>query len=335
MLTMALPVLTWAQDAEKKSAEEILDRLLGSDRGIGGVREEARPGKATAARIAVPIQFEFNSAQISPASAEQMGQIAQALRDPRLSTARVRVEGYTDNVGSGAYNLRLSQQRAEAVKRYLVEKEGIAAASLDAKGYGKSRPLAGVSQDDEDGRAANRRVELVNVGSAAVKVPAGRPKAAEAASALSVKVVVSYEKGGERRVLVADAVLTPEDNYRITFTPTQNSYVYVYQIDSQGKAAIVFPNAEYGSATNPVTAKRAYTVPPEGRWLKLDKQPGEEEILVLASTTELPDAEALAVRMRTPQFNTVTRGPAADTRADVLPEVPAGMFSYRLPFKHR
>ena len=260
MLTMASPAATSAQSGEKKSAEEILDRLLGSDRGIGGVREHAPPGQPTAARIAVPIQFEFNSAQISAASAEQMHQIAQALRDPRLSAARVRVEGYTDNVGSDAYNLRLSQQRSESVKRYLVEKEGIAAANLDAKGYGKSRPLAGVSQEDEGGRAANRRVELVNVGAIAVKVPAGRPKASEAAASLSVKVVVSYEKGGEQRVLTPDAVLTPEDNYRITFMPNQDSYVYVYQINSQGKAASVFPNAQYSSATNPVPAKRAHRV---------------------------------------------------------------------------
>src|ERR1043166_693517 len=129
-----LPAASWGQAEQGKSAEEILDHLLGGERGIGGVRQEARAGGQTAARIAVPIQFEFNSAEISATSAEQMQQIAQALRDPRLSTARVRVEGYTDNIGSDAYNLRLSQQRAAAVKRYLVEKEGVSAEHLEAKG---------------------------------------------------------------------------------------------------------------------------------------------------------------------------------------------------------
>jgi len=76
-------------------------------------------------------------------------------------------------------------------------------------------------------------------------------------------------------------------------------------------------------------------VPPEGRWVSLDANPGEGEIVVLASDTELSDPAAVAVRMRTPQFDVATRGVAAGVRADVAGQPPAGVFAYRLPFKQQ
>lgn len=332
---LGMPMARMVQAQDGKSAEEILKGLLGDERGIKGLTQERRPGEEQQARVAVPIQFRYNSAEITPESSDQLRQVAQALKDPQLISAGIRVEGYTDDIGSASYNQWLSERRAEAVKRYLVEKEGVAAARLEAKGYGKSRPLPGVSQDTEEGRAQNRRVELVNLGSGKATATGARQEPKAAAPNLSVDVVVSYQKGGERRVLAAGGVLTPNDNYRITFTPTRDSYVYVYQIDSKGKADAVFPNTQYSALSNPMKGKQRYSVPPEGQWLTLDERPGEEEIVVLASETELADAEATAKRMRGPRFDTTKRGPASDTRADVAPEPPPGVFSYRLPFKHR
>jgi OOP family OmpA-OmpF porin len=68
----------------------------------------------------------------------------------------VVIEGHTDSVGTAAYNKKLSQQRAEAVKKYMVEK-GIDANRLKAQGFGEVRPIA--SNDTEEGRQQNRRVE--------------------------------------------------------------------------------------------------------------------------------------------------------------------------------
>ena len=71
--------------------------------------------------------------------------------------ASVRVEGHTDSRGSVAHNTSLSDRRAKAVRRWLIEK-GIAPARLSARGYGPSRPVA--DNATAEGRAANRRVEF-------------------------------------------------------------------------------------------------------------------------------------------------------------------------------
>ena len=69
------------------------------------------------------------------------------------------IEGHTDNVGGAKFNLELSRKRAEAVKRWLVDKAGISEVRLATVGYGLSRPIA--DNSTEEGRAKNRRVELV------------------------------------------------------------------------------------------------------------------------------------------------------------------------------
>jgi outer membrane protein OmpA-like peptidoglycan-associated protein len=68
----------------------------------------------------------------------------------------LEIGGYTDNVGNPTANQRISQQRADAVRRFLIEK-GVSSDSLVAKGYGDSNPIA--SNDTEDGRFKNRRIE--------------------------------------------------------------------------------------------------------------------------------------------------------------------------------
>ena len=74
-----------------------------------------------------------------------------------VSTSRIEVSGHTDNVGKG--NERLSRKRAEYTADYLADKGGISRDRMDAKGYGESRPIA--DNSDEDGRAQNRRVEVI------------------------------------------------------------------------------------------------------------------------------------------------------------------------------
>jgi len=78
----------------------------------------------------------------------------------RNPTVRVQVQGYTDNVGTPARNLALSQRRAQAVVDYLVTK-GVAAARLQAQGFGQANPIA--SNDTEQGRIQNRRVEFAAI----------------------------------------------------------------------------------------------------------------------------------------------------------------------------
>jgi len=73
------------------------------------------------------------------------------------SDLNLTIEGHTDNVGKAAYNKKLSQQRADAVKNYMVKKGGVDAGRLKSIGYGQEKPVA--SNKTKAGRAKNRRVE--------------------------------------------------------------------------------------------------------------------------------------------------------------------------------
>jgi outer membrane protein OmpA-like peptidoglycan-associated protein len=102
------------------------------------------------------ILFDTGKATIKPESAGPLGEVIALLEgDPALALA---IHGHTDNVGAAAANLRLSQDRAAAVKAYLV-RGGIDAGRLATGGFGDTKPVA--DNRREDGRAQNRRVELV------------------------------------------------------------------------------------------------------------------------------------------------------------------------------
>ncbi|MGZ6125482.1 MAG: OmpA family protein [Myxococcales bacterium] len=101
------------------------------------------------------IHFQPNRAVILSDSYDVLKEVAQALREAPIG--QVRIEGHTDNVGKRSENLRLSQDRADAVKEYLV-KEGVASVRLKSVGYGQKRPIA--SNSSRAGRTLNRRVEF-------------------------------------------------------------------------------------------------------------------------------------------------------------------------------
>lgn len=103
------------------------------------------------------IHFDFASAAIRPQSRQVLQEIAAALRSqPQWS---LRIEGHTDRVGADDYNAELSRARAAAIRQSLIDEHEIAASRLATVGFGESRPK--VSNDTLEGRARNRRVELV------------------------------------------------------------------------------------------------------------------------------------------------------------------------------
>lgn len=103
------------------------------------------------------IHFDFDKADIRPESKGQLDEIAALMQGD--AALKLTVVGHTDNRGSAAYNTDLSRRRAEAVVGALTAQHGIAADRLTAQGSGSSSPVA--PNDDEAGRARNRRVELV------------------------------------------------------------------------------------------------------------------------------------------------------------------------------
>jgi len=102
------------------------------------------------------ILFDTGKATLQPASDEPLSQVLQMVQGD--DALKVMIEGHTDNVGAAAANQALSEKRAQSVRDWLTEK-GIAASRLTAKGYGASNPVA--DNTTEEGRAKNRRVELV------------------------------------------------------------------------------------------------------------------------------------------------------------------------------
>ena len=110
-------------------------------------------------KIDLEINFGYNSANISTKSLAAVQALGRALTNSDLKGSTFVVAGHTDAAGGETYNQDLSERRADSIKRYLVDKYGIASADLVTVGYGKSKlkdpgnPLA----------EANRRVQVVNM----------------------------------------------------------------------------------------------------------------------------------------------------------------------------
>jgi outer membrane protein OmpA-like peptidoglycan-associated protein len=111
------------------------------------------PRPKPASNFDLVINFEYNSSTLTKAARANLDEFAKALKDPRLGTAAFVVEGHTDGKGGDDYNLDLSTRRANAVVEYL-KQQGVDNAKLEAKGYGKLKPIGG-----DPLSSTNRRVE--------------------------------------------------------------------------------------------------------------------------------------------------------------------------------
>jgi OOP family OmpA-OmpF porin len=152
-------------------------------RGIGTVQNAPAPGEkpqckpyvagkrgrgigATPAPIsdvaAIKVEFAFNSSNLTPEATKTLDELGKALTSNDLKVYCFIIEGHTDSVGSDSYNLKLSQERAQSVVRYLTKKFEIDPQRLQAVGVGKASPIA--SNDTDEGRQKNRRVQIANVG---------------------------------------------------------------------------------------------------------------------------------------------------------------------------
>lgn len=106
--------------------------------------------------IRLEVLFATNSATINPSSYPELDRTVTFLRETSPSATGV-IEGHTDSQGADAYNLQLSQRRADAVRKYLVD-AGVPASRLTAQGLGETQPVA--DNTTAEGRAQNRRVVL-------------------------------------------------------------------------------------------------------------------------------------------------------------------------------
>jgi outer membrane protein OmpA-like peptidoglycan-associated protein len=154
--TTARETATKAQaEAEsiRKKAEAEVNRLQTA---LGQIAETRRTALGLIMNLGGDhLKFEFDKADLRPEDKELLARIAGILMTSHDYT--ISVNGHTDDVGSEAYNKKLSERRAQAVRDYL-EKAGLPAEILSVEGHGKSLPL--VRGTTDEARAKNRRVEL-------------------------------------------------------------------------------------------------------------------------------------------------------------------------------
>jgi outer membrane protein OmpA-like peptidoglycan-associated protein len=144
------------QQAEKDK-QELRARLLEQLNSILATRDTARGLIANMSDVL----FKTGSFELLPAARERLAKVSGiVLAYPGL---HLQVEGHTDSVGSDDYNQQLSEKRAEAVRDYFIQ-QGISADAIEARGFGKTQPIA--SNETPEGRQQNRRVELVLSGDA-------------------------------------------------------------------------------------------------------------------------------------------------------------------------
>jgi outer membrane protein OmpA-like peptidoglycan-associated protein len=110
-------------------------------------------------KIDLEINFDYNSANISNRSLPSVQALGRALSNPELKGSTFIVAGHTDAVGSDSYNQDLSERRADSIKRYLVDRFGIAGSDLVTVGYGKTKLKDPANPLSE----VNRRVQVVNM----------------------------------------------------------------------------------------------------------------------------------------------------------------------------
>ncbi|RZN16111.1 OmpA family protein [Bradyrhizobium sp. Leo121] len=160
-LTRGLSIGPKVEPAANAAEDKFVQTIRGrSTRSLSSAeREEIATIVKDKPKIDLEINFDYNSAQINAKSLPSVQALGRALTNADLKGSTFVVAGHTDAAGSEAFNQDLSERRAEAIKRYLVDKYGVNGSDLVTVGYGKSK-LKDPSQPLAE---ANRRVQVVNM----------------------------------------------------------------------------------------------------------------------------------------------------------------------------
>ncbi|MDR2405670.1 MAG: OmpA family protein [Deltaproteobacteria bacterium] len=156
-LTFQFAQPTACPDSDGDGVCDALDKCPGTP---AGYKVDA-DGCPIAVSITLDVKFDFDKSVVKPQYRSEVQKVADFLNRHPGSTAII--EGHTDSRGSDAYNLKLSDRRAAAVRDYLVNEFNVDPSKLSSVGYGETRPIA--TNDTEAGRAENRRVVGVFTGS--------------------------------------------------------------------------------------------------------------------------------------------------------------------------
>jgi outer membrane protein OmpA-like peptidoglycan-associated protein len=122
-------------------------------------REQVASLAKTRPTVDLEINFDYNSAAVSPTAEPQLHSLGKALTSPDLAGSVFMLGGHTDAKGTDGYNQSLSERRAETVKKFLMENYKISIENLVSAGYGESD----LKNKTDPGAAENRRVQIVNM----------------------------------------------------------------------------------------------------------------------------------------------------------------------------
>jgi outer membrane protein OmpA-like peptidoglycan-associated protein len=137
-----------------------INRVRGQSRSLSFEdREHMAAIAPTRPKVDLDINFDYNSAAVTPKAEPQLNSLGKALTSSELAGSVFMVGGHTDAKGSDGYNQTLSERRAETVRRFLMDNYHIPAANLVTAGYGKK----GMKNTADPYAAENRRVEIVNM----------------------------------------------------------------------------------------------------------------------------------------------------------------------------
>ncbi len=152
-LSVAGPSPALGDDLQGQTKQDFIDALTPVTRGLTVATEAPQKD--------MRIQFEFGSAALTASAQEVLDQLGSALQSDELSAFQFSLVGHTDAVGSDEANLELSQQRAQAVKDYLIGQFNIDPARLEASGVGETD----LADPGDPNNGINRRVVITNIGS--------------------------------------------------------------------------------------------------------------------------------------------------------------------------
>jgi outer membrane protein OmpA-like peptidoglycan-associated protein len=269
------------------TSKEINDRLSGGQSGDAlvtmGPQSEPRKGPKP---YDMEIPFELNQYSITARAVPYLKALGEALSQDNLKGYIFEVQGHTCNLGSAQYNKELSLKRSRTIVDYLTKYFPLSPSQFKTVGYGAEKPKD--VNTTEEGRRHNRRVTIINT-TEPFTTTSSRP---------FVNVEVKYRRGQNWSDLNPMDVLTARDDYYIAFTPKQDCYVYVIQVDSRGAYTMLFPAQNFTSKSNPVLAGTYYRIPENlSDNIYLNENIGEEAIYIIAQTEQIKEPLKLCERL--------------------------------------
>jgi outer membrane protein OmpA-like peptidoglycan-associated protein len=146
-----------ALEQAQQARQQLEQRLVAATKSLEGMAKLQQEPDRMVMTLNGAVLFKHNSSELLPIARERLREVAMVLKEYE-SGNQIAIVGHTDSRGNDDYNRRLSEKRAMSVRDYLVS-EGVSSSVVSAIGRGESEPIA--SNDTADGRANNRRVEIV------------------------------------------------------------------------------------------------------------------------------------------------------------------------------